>query len=77
MQTHNMTVNEPKSIWHVWKIAEGYRQSRHLSESDSYKPGQHSTADCSLSLRAAKPPAALVVLWKDMKEADLNKKSSQ
>lgn len=37
-----MIVNEVKSIWHVRKEAEGHRQSRYLSESDSYNPGQHS-----------------------------------
>lgn len=68
MQTQNMIVNEPKSIWYVWKIKEGYRQIRHFSKTGSYNPGQHSRR--SLSLPAGKPATASTVLWKDMKEAN-------
>lgn len=42
MKTQYMIVNETKGVWRVRKVAEEYSQSRYLSESDSYNPGQHS-----------------------------------
>lgn len=71
MKTQYMIVNEVKSIWHVRKVAEGHRQSRYLSESDSYNPGQHSRLQPQPTCWHTSN--SLNGLWKDMEKANLNK----